>query len=393
MNKNDFSPETFSLIEGGPIHKLLVKLNMDQHRWKLALIFLCITWLPLVVITAINGTLYNGAGLNFLEDYTMQGRLLIGIPMMILIKNIVYSKIPMVLHYISEVLMHPGDREQFIQGALQKAKNRSDSIWREILLLAMVIAIAISPIKGATVIEDRTGPGSWLASPKEGEQLLSLAGYWVRYISVPVFQYLLFGWLWRYTAWIMLLFRISRIKLKLQPTHPDSSGGLGIILLAQRNFNLPFIAFGSVISCALISNMLHDGVSFEMIRVELTGYIILSIILLLFPLFFFCEQLIDTKIKGKMDLSRAGIRLSHKFEEEWVKPLRLEDRVAEDAVDSSIQVDYYSNYEYLQQFRIVPITFRDVVLLALMLFVPFIPIFFIHFSITDLLQKLIGMLV
>ena len=393
MEKKEITIEHYSLIQGGPIHRLLVKLRLDQPRWKLALIILSIVWLPLFIITALNGTLYNGPRLSFLEDYAMQGRLLIGIPMMILIKNVVYRKIPLVLQYVTEVLMHPIDREQFMHGALQKAKSRTDSGWREIILLVLVIVIAISPIKAATILENRSGPGSWLTSPKDGQQLLSLAGYWVRYISIPIFQYFLLGWLWRYAAWVMLLFRISRIKLKLQPTHPDSSGGLEIILLAQRNFNLLFVVLGLVISSALTAKMVYDGVSFEMIRVQMTGFIILSIILLLFPLLFFIKQLIDCKNRGKFELSKAGINLSHKFEEGWVKPLRQEDRIAEVGVDSSIHVDYYSIYVFLQQFHILPVTFSDVLVLGLMLFAPFIPIFFIYFSITDLLQKLIGLLV
>ena len=146
--------EDYLLTEGGIVHHLLVKLHIENQRWILALLLLCLTWLPLVIFTSIDGTLFSGNRLPFLKDYTMQGRLLLAIPIMVLIKHIVYSKIPAVLQYISEVLLLPGDREQFIKGPLQLAKKRSDSVMLEIILLVVVAGIALSQNKGATFVAD-----------------------------------------------------------------------------------------------------------------------------------------------------------------------------------------------------------------------------------------------
>jgi hypothetical protein len=76
-----------------------------------------------------------------------------------------------------------------------------------------------------------------------------------------------------------------------------------------------------------------------------------------------------------------------------VNPLGQNQSPADDAVDPAMQVDYIGVYSNHQQLRVVPITFGDVFYLALMLFVPFNPIFFIDYSIVELLQKLMGLLV
>ena len=222
--------------------------------------------------------------------------------------------------------------------------------------------------------------------------MLSLAGNWVRYISIPVFQFLFLNWLWRYLSWIMLLYRISRMKLNLQPTHPDGSGGLGIIMLAQRSFILLFVVFGIVISSGMTARLVEDAGSFDTIRVELTGFIILCIILVLFPLLFFSRKLVDVKTQGKLDLGKAGSNLSKKFEGGWVDPLRVQERIADIAVDPSMHYDYSGLYILLQDMRIIPLRFTDIFIMALMFFLPFVPLFFIHFSIVELLEKLVGML-
>ncbi len=385
--------DNFSLIESGLINRALKKLKLDRKTVLLAFIVLCITWFPLVLLTAVEGTLFQGTGLPFLKDIAIQGRILIGIPMLILIKPIVYSRIPRVLQYISEVLIAPEDKEQFFSGALRKAKKYTDAAWSEIIMLLSITVFAISPAAEMTNFISEHHPGSWYLAENNGKEVLSMAGKYAQYISKPVFQFLLLRWLWRYLVWIALLFRISQMKLNLKPTHPDGSGGISIIFLAQRNFMLFFVVCGMVISTVMI-NLLNDKmVTFEAIRIEILGYIIFSIVLVLFPLIFFMRKLIKTKYEGQLELSKAATNLSNKYEEEWVRPMGNEKRIAEETVDPSMQVDYSGVYILLQELRIIPVRLSDLMIMVVSLFIPFIPIFFIQFSVVELLQKLIGLLV
>jgi hypothetical protein len=393
MKSPEFFEENYSLTESGLINLWLKKLKLDQKRGLLAILVLSITWLPLIISTAIDGTLYAGAGVTFLKDLAIQGRLLVGILMLILIKDIVYIRIPRVLQFIAEVLIPPNEKEHFISGALRRAKKSTDSIWSEIIFFLAVTIFAISPAETTTLFLMQVESGSWLISQKEGREVLSFAGNWAQYISIPIFQFLLLRWLWRYIVWLILLYRISKINLILKPTHPDGSGGIGIIILAQRNFLMFFIACGMAISCVMINLLLNKGISFDLLKIEILGFIIFSIILLIFPLLFFMRKLIKTKYEGLLELSKAGINLSNKYEEEWVKPMGNEKKIAEDTVDPSMQVDYSGVYLLLQDLRIIPLRVSDVMFMAIALYLPFIPIFFIQFSIVELLQKLMGLLV
>ena len=393
MNRAEFVEKDILFSDSGLISRLEKKLNLDMHRWGLVLIVLCIAWLPLVIITAIDGTLVGGIGLPFLKDFAIQGRLLIGIPMLILIKTVVYGRIPEVLKYVSEVLIFPEDRERFMSGAMRKAKKSTDSRLSEIIFLLGVVGFALSPADITSLFITNNETGSWLVSVEEGKQVMSHARNWTQYISIPIFQFLLLRWIWRYIVWITLLFRISNMNLNLKPTHPDGSGGVGIIFLAQRNFHLFFVVCGMVISSVMINLFIHKAATFETLKLEILGYIILAVFLILFPMLFFTRKLVKTKYKGQLELSKAGTHLSKKYEEEWINPMGAEKRLAEGTVDPSIQVDYSGVYEMLQGLRIIPIHFSDIIIMVISLFIPFIPIFFIQFSIVELLQKIMNLLV
>ncbi|MGL6268452.1 MAG: hypothetical protein ACRC2O_11030, partial [Chitinophagaceae bacterium] len=349
--------------------------------------------LPLVILTAISGTLYTGTNLSFIKDIAIQCRILIGIPMLILISDVVFKKTSPVLEYLSEVMMLPGDKEMFISGPLLKAKRSIDAAWTEIILVIIVVGIAFSNEGGTSFFVEHIASGSWIVSMKEIDYPLSNAGKWLHYISIPVFQFLLIRWLWRYLVWIMLLFKISKMNLCLQPSHPDNTGGLGVILIAQRNFIYLFVVFGIVISGEMIESLLGNEKLFDTIKVEILGYVILSISLVVFPLFFFTRKLVKTKYTGLIDLSKAGIILSKKFETEFVQHMSTEKKIAENTVDPSMHVDYSGIYQSLQEMRTVPIGVSDIIIMGLLLFGTFVPIFFIHYSIAEILQKLMGLLV
>ena len=221
---------------------------------------------------------------------------------------------------------------------------------------------------------------------------MSKAGYWAVLISIPIFQFLLFRWLWRYLIWMILLFRLSKTQLNLLATHADRAGGMGIIMLAQKSFNLVFVAGSVVLSGQLIMDLQRHPDQFITIRNETIGYVVIALIILLVPLLFFSIKLLRAKNNGLEHLSTLGCSLSSKFEKEWTEDSPIDKRIDNNKVDPSMLYDYMSLYEQIEQLRIVPATIREVAGMAILLFIPFVPIFFVHFSVKELLQKIGGML-
>src|SRR3954463_1798628 len=218
MDTTLHSAENFSLSEGGPIHDAMLKMHLQNKQGKLAVVGLCITWLPLIIITAFEGTLYSGTQLPFLQDVAMQARVLVALPMLIMIKITIDSKVIAVTKYLAEALMSPEERQEILTTAFRQAKKLTGSTLAEIILLLIVIGATINFVKGGVfgAIGAHYGQiASWMYHTKDGNQTLSIAGYWAIIISIPIFQFLLLRWLWRYFIWMLLLFRISKAKLNL----------------------------------------------------------------------------------------------------------------------------------------------------------------------------------
>jgi hypothetical protein len=382
----------FDVSGGGLISILLRRFNLPLLRWQQAVALLCIAWLPLAVMTIVDGTFYKGVSMPFITDYSRQGRLLLGVPLMILIHDLVYERMPVVLEYMANVMMTPEDRERFIQGPLRKAKRRNNAMWMQVILLLIIAGVALSPMGGARFLDVNAAADSWIVSTHQGPGVLSMAGKWMEYVSIPVFQFLVFRWLWRYATWVVLVYRISRFQLKLRPTHPDGAGGLGILILAQRGFSFVFFVCGMVISSNMVALFTQHQVSFDVVKLEILAFVLLSLIMIFSPLLFFTRRLIWAKYLGHLYLGKAGVNASERFEDEWVSQLSAGKTKPEGVVDASDQADFTNVYRYLQDLSVVPFRMGDLIQISLVLFLPFIPVFFMHYSVAELLEKIVGVL-
>ena len=387
MEQNQHALEYFSISEGGPFNKAVQKIGLNTNAKQIA-VALFITWLPLLIITAIEGTIYSDVGMPFLKDVSIHVRLLIVLPMLLTIKAIINSKSIDLEKYFSNTLMNDKEKQAVFNKELQRVKRLINSAVPEIVFLLIIIALTISPFKGG-ILHETT---SWRVASEGGDTVLSLAGKWVVFVSIPIFQFLILRWLWRYIIWSLFLFRLSNTHLNLQPTHPDQCAGLGIVADVHKYFGLIFLAINIIASGEMIVRILENPDSFQAIRGEAIGNIAICVVLIFLPLFFFIFKLIKTRHQALMDLGNLGATLSSKFEEEWLRNIPIEKKVLERKVSTSTLQDYSSVYRSTEKMRTVPFRLHDVITVILILLIPYIPILIIHFSIVELLQKLFGLL-
>lgn len=378
--------EYFSISEGGPFNRAVQKIGLNTNA-KQIVVALCITWLPLLIITAFEGTIDSGVSVPFLKDVSIHVRLLVVLPVLLTIKEIINSKSIDLERYFSNTLMNDAEKQVVLNKELKRVKRLINSGVPEIIFLLIIIALTISPLKGGLLSEST----SWRF--ERGDTTLSFAGKWVVFISIPIFQFLILRWLWRYIIWALFLFRLARTPLNLQPTHPDQVAGLGIVADVHKYFGLIFLAINIIASGEMVTRILENPDSFQAIRGEAIANVAICVVLLFLPLFFFIIKLIMTRHYALMDLGNLGTTLSGKFEEEWLRNIPIEKKVLEGKVSTNTLQDYSSIYRSTEKMRSVPFRLSDVVMVILILFIPYIPILLIHFSIIELLQKLFGLLV
>jgi hypothetical protein len=163
-------------------------------------------------------------------------------------------------------------------------------------------------------------------------------------------------------------------------------------MLAQRNFHFFFLVSGVVLASNMVTGYARGYLSFDALKVEIFGFLLLSLILIFFPLFFFMRQLVMTKYLGLLRMGRGGENITSSFEDQWVQDVSGKGARTDEPMNPSVQMDYTSIYRNLMSFSIVPIRIGDIVLIALVLFTPYVPLFFMHFSVGELLEKIIGVL-
>jgi len=84
--------------------------------------------------------------------------------------------------------------------------------------------------------------------------------------------------------------------------------------------------------------------------------------------------------------------LSSKFEKQWIVEAGPENKMSESKISTSDLNDYSGIYQSWDKLHTVPVKPKDIVILSILIFIPFLPILFIHFSMGELLQKIVGLI-
>lgn len=223
------SPD-FSLVMGGPIFQFLRRSHLSDdtlgHVKQRIFVISLFCWLPLLVLSALEGKLLGGIAVPFLLDIEVHVRFLVVIPLLIGAELVVHRRMLFLVKQFLERRLIPESAMTQFETAIAAVFRLRNSVMAEVLLFAFVYVVGILIIWRHYIALDTA---TWYATPSIEGSKLSLAGMWFGYISLPLFQFLLCRWYFRITIWIRFLWQVSRIELSLVPTHPDRVGGLGFL--------------------------------------------------------------------------------------------------------------------------------------------------------------------
>ena len=107
------------------------------------------------------------------------------------------------------------------------------------------------------------------------------------------------------------------MPLSLQPTHPDLSGGLGILKNGESSFLIIFVAFGAMLSTSLAEEILFGDLTLATSLPIVAIYIALAITIITVPMLFFLWPLYQAKRHGRIVYGSLGYLLSKAFDKKW----------------------------------------------------------------------------
>jgi hypothetical protein len=393
------SPSVFKLSSGGLIHWLLIHFHVQkpgEYSVRRRIILLCaLTWAPLILWSAYEGYLVNhDITVSFIRDLKPYVRFLVVLPLLIAADTVIDPLIDSVISHLRTSGILPEDGIPAFERAYEILNRRKDSFFADVIMIIFPVLVAWGYIETGTIVNFYSEQSTWATVVKEGQYEMTYAGWWFLVVSSPVVQVTLYRWLWRFFIWCEFLYRVSRIMLVLEPTHPDLAGGLGILKYSQNSFLLIFFAFGAMLSVSFAQEILYTDATIAMVKPVVPAFVGLSLFISTLPLLFFSGQLIEAKKSGRLVYGALGYKLSRAFDEKWamMKDPETGKNLLE-TNDSSTVCDYSTVYDVVKNMRFVPVTIREYIIEAAFLGLPFAPLVLLELPFAEVMSRLIDALI
>lgn len=380
----------FSLFRGGLLHRFWIWSGLSGIDLELiprrSLAVIAITWLPLLILSVIDGTAFKGkVGIPFFQDAAVQARLLAGLPFLLYGELFAHRRMePRIQNFLRRSIL-TGEEIPKFQDVIGQAHRIRDSIWPEVGIAVLVYTVGVWSWRSQMVL----GAPSWFASPDGTNLNLTLAGYWLAFVSVPVFQFILARWYARFLIWFWLLWRLSRLKMDLIPTHPDRAGGIGFLTRATYSFGFVLLTQGVMLSGLIANMVLHNGRNLTEFRIEVAGYIIFFVALVLAPLAVFIPPMVTAKRSGLNAYGLLATEYTRDFGKKWIQGVNPKDDELLGATDIQSLADLGNSYQMLQEMRLAPFGVRAILSFAALTAAPLLPLSFFIFSPEELVDMLL----
>jgi hypothetical protein len=384
-------PADFSIVLGGPLYQLLRRAHLSDDTLALAhrriATGVVITWLPLLVLSALDGTAWWGqVTVPFLANAEVHARFLIALPLLLIAEINVHLRMRhIVSRFVERGLVHELDMPR-VRHAVDAALRLRNSLVAELLLIAVIFAVGI-PLRGYIAVEAST----WAAGPAgPGLVPLSAAGWWQSLVSVPLFQFLLLRWYFRLFIWARFLWQVSRINLLLVPTHPDRVGGLGFLANIVYAFAPLLFAHGVLLAGMIADRIFYDGATLPQFTVEMASAVGVLVFIVLCPLTVFAGQLATVRRVGLGEYGSLAQRYVRECDMKWVRAGVRQDEPLLGSADFQSLADLSQVFERIKDMRFVPFSKETVLQLAIITAAPLAPLLLTMISLEELMKRFLS---
>lgn len=394
-----FKPETsndqpdFSLVLGGPLFQLFRRIHLSGEALEMVrrrvVVISLVAWLPLLLLSVIGGHALGGTiKVPFLYDIEAHVRFLIALPILIAAELIVHYRIlPAVKSFLERRIIIPDDIPKFDE-AMHSAVRLRNSVVVEVGILILVYTAGLWIWRSSIA----TGAASWYATTDGSQWHLTLAGYWYAFVSIPIFQFILVRWYFRFFIWFQFLWRVSKLNLRLIATHPDRTAGIGFLGKSSYAFGPILFAQGALLAGLIASRVLYEGQNLMAFKMDAGGLVAFFMLFILSPLLVFAPHLSRTKQRGLRDYGQLATRYVQGFEEKWI----YEGASSKDELlgsgDIQSLADLGNSFTVVSEMRLVPFGLKDAGRLAAATVAPLIPLGLTVFSLEELVSRLIKVL-
>ena len=386
-----FDVQDFSVVLGGPLFQLIRRAHLSDDALELwlrrILIIPLFAWLPVLILSIIEGRLWSGgSNVSFLSDIEVHVRFLVALPLLIVAELVVHQRMrPVVRQFLERGLIADGSRPRF-EAAVRSALRLRNSTLAEVLMLAFVYLVGVLYVWPRYIALDME---TWYATPTGGARRLALAGWWFVYVSLPLFQFMLFRWYFRLFIWIRFLWQVTRCQLSLVPTHPDGSGGLGFLANIVVAFAPLLTAHGALVAGFIANQIFFKTATLPSFKLQLAVVVAFLLVVVLGPLLFFVPHLAAARRTGLREYGTLAQHYVREFDAKWLRGGAPAGEALLGSADIQSLADLGNSFEVIRNMSAVPFTRRTIIQLAVVTLLPVAPLLLTMISLEELLTQLL----
>jgi hypothetical protein len=380
-------------FDAGPYARLQAALRLTRpgapRSARRAIAAAAVAWVPLLVLAAAQGlALRANPRESFLLDISAYARYLLALPLLVVAESICLPRLALIAQHFATAGLIPGAERARYDALISSSRRLLGHRGAEIVLVVAAYAATI----GLGGVWYPPTESTWVAPLGDGIRGLSWAGWWRALVSQPLFLVCTGAWVWRTVVWARFLWGISRLQLRLVPSHPDLSGGLHFVSVSLRAFSVVALAFGVASSGSVGAAILISGRRPMEFAPAAAGFLVLVLLLFAGPLLVLGRPLLRTRTRGIFDYGELASALGRRFEAKWLRTGTEVDPECLSAPDFSATTDLYSVAANVRAMRLLPFDVKALIPLVVATLLPFLPLVFTVLPVDQVL-KLVAKLV
>lgn len=381
--------EDFSLVLGGPLYQLLLRAGLIKPPFgRLSSrigVLTALAWLPLILLTILDGRFAQGVRVPFLHDFEVHARLLFSLPLLILAELVIYIRMRAIISQFLERRIITDDIRPAFNSIISSAMRLRNSRLAELALLITVFAAGPWLWRATVALHTDT----WYATATSSGLVFTKAGWWYGFISIPVFQFILLRWYYRLFIWFSFLFRTARLDLNVLATHPDRCGGLAFLGNVSAAFAPLLMAHSALLSGFLANRIVHEGAKLPDFKIEVAAVAVLLLAIVLLPLCFFAPKLHHARLAGLRIYGRLASEYVSEFAKKWTVAAVPSGEPLLGTADIQSLADLDNSFSVVREMRVVPFNKQSVVQFLVVIGIPLAPLALTMFSFEELVKRLI----
>jgi hypothetical protein len=373
------SRQAFSLGYGGPFDRLMLRIGVRRpgrsaRYWWIPLIL----WAPIVAGELVR-VLFGRSWDPMVLDLSLHARLLVTLPMLlaseVLIEGTTRSAI---------TSMYEGkfcDRER-LDRILAKAESLRDSWIAELVVLAVAIA------GGQLVLWRLVGATGLFHGGTEGG-FGTFSRVWYTLVALPIVQFVMFRWLWRWLIWSYMLWRISRQPLVVLATHADLAGGLAALARPVTAFSAFAIGISAILSGSWATQLIANRTTLTALLPMLTAFLLIALAVAVGPLLPLSPHLFRARRRTLALYGDFMRRYTLWFHGKWIERPPAEQERALGSPDIQSLADIGHAYQVASKTRVFVFGPRTVFLVWFAGILPMIPVFATTLTVEAVLKRIL----